>query len=49
MKKQSPAKLAFLTETVRVLDPADLGKAAGARTLFVTCTCPRTQGCTVDC
>jgi len=46
MKKQNGKKLALLTQTVRNLDPVDLGKAAGGKTTAVTCTCPITMRCT---
>ena len=48
MKKQNTKKLALLTETVRSLDPTDLGRVAGGRTTFVTCTCQATTGCTTS-
>jgi hypothetical protein len=48
MKKQNGKKLALLTDTVRNLDPADLGRAVGGITTFVTCTCPKTTFCTTD-
>jgi hypothetical protein len=48
MKKQNGKKLALLTDTVRNLDPADLGRVAGGKTTFVTCTCPKTELCTVE-
>jgi hypothetical protein len=46
MKKQTGKKLDLLTQTVRNLDPADLGQAVGGKTTFVTCTCPATTRCT---
>jgi hypothetical protein len=46
MKKQMTKKLALLTQTVRNLDPADLGRVVGGKTTAVTCTCPVTQLCT---
>ena len=45
MKKQNSKKLALLTDTVRSLEPADLGRVAGGITTFVTCTCPKTTFC----
>ena len=48
MKKQNSKKLALLTDTVRSLDPNDLGRVAGGKTTYVTCTCQTTTGCTTD-
>jgi hypothetical protein len=52
MKKQNSKKLALLTQTVRNLDPSDLGQVAGGKTTAITCTCPKTTLCTTasgDC
>lgn len=46
MKKQNSKKLALMTDTVRSLDPANLGRVAGGLTTFVSCTCETTKGCT---
>jgi hypothetical protein len=46
MKKQNGKKLALLTQTVRNLDPADLGNVAGGKTTAITCTCPPSTRCT---
>jgi hypothetical protein len=46
MKKQNGKKLALLTQTVRNLDPSDLGRIVGGKTTAITCTCPLTTRCT---
>lgn len=46
MKKQTTKKLALLTQTVRTLDPKELGQVAGGKTTAITCTCGGTARCT---
>jgi hypothetical protein len=48
MKKHNTKKLVLLTDTVRSLDPANLGRVAGGKTTFVTCTCAATTACTTS-
>jgi len=48
MKKQNGKKLALLTDTVRSLEPTDLGRVVGGKTTYVSCTCQTTTTCTSD-
>ncbi|HEX2568325.1 MAG TPA: hypothetical protein VH877_02120 [Polyangia bacterium] len=39
MNKKTEKKLKLSTETVRVLQPGELGQAIGGITAYVTCSC----------
>jgi hypothetical protein len=46
MTKKTEKKLKLSTETVRVLQPGELGQAVGGITIYVTCSCTQ-RYCTI--